>query len=73
MRYYEMMTETADSKQDAEAYPLHKAFDRFIKTGALGGIPLFADGLIDGTLTYLKDGRIYEICLPKSVANQALV
>jgi hypothetical protein len=69
------MTETAEPNSkysDPGAYPLHKAFDRFIKTGELAGIPLFADDKIDGTISYLKDGRIYEVCLPKKIANQAL-
>lgn len=55
---------------DPRAFPLHKAFNRFITQGDLHGISLFAEGRIDGTISHLRDGRIYEVCLPKDVANR---
>jgi hypothetical protein len=40
--------------------------------GDLDKIPLFVSGEIDGTISFLEDGQIYEICLPKEIANKLL-
>jgi len=46
----------------------HKKYSAFVVRGELENIDLD----IDGTISFLEDGRIYEVCLPKNVANKLL-
>ena len=46
----------------------HKKYSAFVIKGELEKIDLD----IDGTISFLEDGRIYEVCLPKNVANKLL-
>ena len=46
----------------------HKKYKNDVIKGELENIPYD----IDGTISYLKDGRIFEVCLFKDVANNLL-
>lgn len=54
-----------NSKNEFENYSSFKAYN---VRGELDKIPFD----IDGTISYLKDGRIYEVALKKDVANKLL-
>lgn len=47
----------------------HKKYNDFVVRGELDKIPLN----IDGTISFLSDGRIYEVCLTKEIANKIIV
>ena len=46
----------------------HKKYNSYVVKGELDKIPYE----IDGTISYLEDGRIYEVALFKDVANKLL-
>ena len=55
-------------KDKNDVWSNHKLYKDFVVRGELDRIPLD----IDGTISYLDDGRIYEVCLKKEVANSLL-
>jgi hypothetical protein len=50
----------------------HNKYKAFVVRGELNKIPEFAAGKIDGTISYLENGDIYEVCLPTITANNRL-
>lgn len=47
----------------------YNKYKDLVVRGDLDSIPL----QIDGTISFLSDGRIYEVCLKKEVANRVIV
>lgn len=58
------MTYTEDG-----VYVNHKKFQHLVVRGEVDQIPFD----VDGTISYLDDGRIYEVCLPVETANRVIV
>ncbi|MCK9445971.1 hypothetical protein M0Q50_03665 [bacterium] len=54
--------------KDKTGWANHKLYSGIVTRGELEKIPLD----IDGTISFLDDGRIYEVCLKKDVANKLL-
>lgn len=50
------------------AYVNHKQYNSIVVRGDIDQIPG-----VDGAISYLDDGRIYEVCLPVDVANSRIV
>jgi len=46
----------------------HKKYKDFVVRGEIDKIPFD----IDGTISFLEDGRIYEVCLKKEIANKLI-
>ena len=58
-------------KKDGEL--IFKPYRIAVIRGELDKIPMFAEGKINGTINYLENGRIYEVCLPKDLINRLIV
>lgn len=50
-------------------FPFHKLYSTYVVRGELNKIPLD----IDGVISFLEDGSIYEVCLSKETANKCLI
>jgi hypothetical protein len=53
-------------KDKSGQYINHKLYNNYVVRGELNKIPLD----IDGTISFLNDGRIFEVCLSKETTNE---
>lgn len=53
-------------KDKSGQYINHKLYNNYVVRGELNKIPLD----IDGTISFLNDGKIFEVCLSKETANK---
>lgn len=56
------------SYKEKDIFVNHKKYNKYVVKGELDKIPFD----IDGTISYLKDGRIFEVCLYKKIANRLI-
>lgn len=54
------------------SFVFHQQYGNFITRGELEKVPMFRNGEVVGAISYLDDGRIYQVCLPAKIANQLL-
>jgi hypothetical protein len=47
----------------------HKKYNTFVVRGELEKIPYD----VDGTISFLEDGRIYEVALKKDITNKVII
>jgi len=55
--------------KENNTYITHKKYNLFVVRGELEKIPYD----IDGTISFLEDGRIYEVALPKDIATKSII
>lgn len=53
-------------------FVLYDQYGVYVTHGDLDKIPEFHHGKVVGAISYLEDGKIYEVCLPVDIANKLL-
>ena len=53
-------------------YINYKKYSSFVVRGELQNISEIIDGEAKGTINFLENGDIFEVCLPKNLANELL-
>ncbi len=51
----------------------HLSYAAQVTRGDLQHIPEIASGMVDGAISFLDDGQIYQVALPVEIANHSMI